>query len=166
MSFPTPLHDSWQVSSGNPITWDGTGWYYDGSLSDTGGDLDPSTGSTWQNNYFPGALSITFESTESWETYGDLGVTLLSDVGYYSYQVTMPDEIKPSGTYTLNFDLTDGTHLFSGGLGEITGLNVYLGRGDGVNVDRSFTITDITFSGSSTPFEGPFWKDFVGCESS
>jgi len=168
MSFPTPLETSWEPSVLQPLAWNGTGWYYDGDyggVDDNVRGIVPSSGSTWQDNYSPANVSITFTSTESWETYGDLRFGITHALGAYVYQEAMPDDIKTSGEHTINFDLTDTAYNGGVTVTDISYLGLQIGRGDGPNVDRSFTITDITFSGSSTPFEGPFWKDFVGCES-
>jgi len=168
MSFPTPLETSWEPSVYRPLAWNGTGWYYSGDYADANdnpGGIIPSSGSTWQDNYSPANVSITFTSIESWESYGGLTFYIGHALGACSYQKVMPDDIKSLGEHTINFDLTDITNNGGITVTDINYLGLYIGRGDGPTLNRSFTITDITFSGSGIPYAGPFWKDFVGCES-
>lgn len=146
MSAPE-LETCWEPGSSQPLAWNGIGWHYDGNYggcSDCVRRISPAAGTTWADGYTPTALSITFSSTEAWESYGDLRLNVEATSGHYAYQATMPDGIKPAGTHTITFDLTDAN--LTGSLEGITYLGLWLGYGDGAEHDRSFTITDVTFT--------------------
>ena len=140
-SHPVFGNIDWQPYSSQPLTWSGTSWDYDGDYGGCDGcvrGIAPS--GTWAVGFVASSVSITFTSSEAWESYGDLILILNSTVGtWLNMQIAMPAGIKPAGTHTITYPVVhDG--------GDLTSVRLWLGYGDGPNSDRSFQITNISFT--------------------
>jgi hypothetical protein len=136
----------WSPADAQPLSWGGSSWDYDGDYGgcdDCVRGIKPSPGSTWQIGFRPGSVAISITTSENWAS-GDLRFSMNTTDGSYGYQEAMPVGYQAAGSNILVFDLTDPAYLL-GVLGDIVYLGVLFGR-NGDTGDRSFQITDISFS--------------------
>lgn len=140
VSHPVFGNTDWQPSAYQPLVWSGTSWDYDGNY----GGCDACVRGiiplgTWGAGFTANSVEITFTSDEAWSVFGDLLITITGSTGdWLSIWETMPEGIKPAGTYTLSYAVTPS--------GDLTKFAMWLGGGDGPASDRSFQITNIAFT--------------------
>lgn len=168
MSCPD-LQTGWEPHTNWPLSWNGSGWHYDGyygGCDECGRVIVPS--GSWKIGFRPTAITLTVNVVNEFSSgpyQPEIRFYLNAENGDYTlYGGAVLDPLKSSGTHTIEIDLTDEDAI-TGDLDDIRALSLWCGvyYFDDGYYDRPFTITDITFTPCPGGDEGckPFWTNYI-----